>query len=682
MRMILVLVAWLALPACSGDDGHPDADGDVQDEVPDGPDGDVGPDEGLESGDGEEDGDGDVLPPPRCTAGTSWEPGTSIFNETTDAAGLGTIGALGIRISAVDFDGDGWADIIARLNGVTGDDFNTGGTRLTWLLRNRGDGTFEDVTQSSGVRQQRSGTDRNRGRPGEVFAFGDVDNDGFLDVFTGLAFDAASPTTETSEILVNNGDGTFRLGPAGSDLRRTSAQGDSVAGASFLDFDHDGCLDLWVVENEIGAHAAQDQLYHGDCTGAFHRETAERGLTTRAWCVIANLNAALCHSDGWAAAACDLNNDGWLDLLASSYGRAPNLLWEASGSDTGYSFTNRSVASGYAFDDRTDWSDNESARCWCHLHPTDTGCADVPAPTRIACTTDADAFRWDNEYDRELFRLGGNSATTICADVNNDGWLDLLTSEIVHWDVGSSSDPAELLVNTQDPDIVFDRPGNDVTGLERTHRSIDWNDGIMSGAAFDFDNDGRLDIYWGNSDYPGTFGLLYHQDSPGHFEAVPIADGIDHHRSHGVAVADFNHDGALDVVVGHSFARCDDDSSLASRCYGSQLVRLLENVYARGGNFIELTLAGAPGTNAAAIGARVTAVAGGNTQTREIGGGYGHYGAQNDLTVHFGLGTACEAAVTVRWPDAAQTTQTFTLPAGYAFSVTQGGSPRVLWPVD
>ena len=205
---------------------------------------------------------------------------------------------------------------------------------------------------------------------------------------------------------------------------------------------------------------------------------------------------------------------------------------------------------------------------------------------------------------------------------------------------------------------------------------------IAGVALFDYDNDGRLDIYWGNSDYPGTFGLLYHQDSPGHFEAVPIADGIDHHRSHGVAVADFNHDGALDVVVGHSFARCDDDSSLASRCYGSQLVRLLENVYARGGNFIELTLAGAPGTNAAAIGARVTAVAGGNTQTREIGGGYGHYGAQNDLTVHFGLGTACEAAVTVRWPDAAQTTQTFTLPAGYAFSLAQGGSPRVLWPVD
>jgi hypothetical protein len=236
------------------------------------------------------------------------------------------------------------------------------------------------------------------------------------------------------------------------------------------------------------------------------------------------------------------------------------------------------------------------------------------------------------------------------------------------------------MLNTLDPDIVFERPGNTISGLVRTHTNVDWNEGIMTGTAFDFDNDGRLDLYWGNSDYPGDYGLLYHQDSPGHFEPVSITDGIDHHRSHGVAVADFNHDGALDVVVGHSLARCAGDTSAASSCYATQQVRLFQNAYSQDGNFVELTLAGGAGTNAAAIGARVTATAGGVTQTREIGGGYGHYGAQNDLTVHFGLGTACEATVTVRWPDLAQTTQTFTLPAGYAFSLVQGGAPQVLWP--
>ena len=79
----------------------------------------------------------------------------------------------------------------------------------------------------------------------------------------------------------------------------------------------------------------------------------------------------------------------------------------------------------------------------------------------------------------------------MCGDVDNDGDLDLLTTAIVHWDVGSSSDPAEILVNTGAPEVRFERPGNDVTGLERTHDRIDWNEGIMTGALFDFDNDGR-----------------------------------------------------------------------------------------------------------------------------------------------------------------------------------------------
>jgi hypothetical protein len=644
----------------AGDDGGNPGDGDV----------DLSDDAGTEE-DGEAEAEIEELPPPRCTAGTSWAAGTVSFEEATASSGLETIGVLGVRLNAVDYDGDGFADIVARLSGA-GDDFSAGGARVTWLLRNRGDGTFEDTTQSSGIRRMRSAPDdTTHGRPGDVFAFGDVDNDGFLDVFEGLQ----GGTPETSEILLNNGDGTFRLGPETSDLRRTS---DSVAGASFLDYDHDGCLDLWVVENAQGSNPIQDRLYRGDCTGAFTDVTSAQGLTTGSWSSVADLNAARAHSWGWSAAACDLNNDGYQDLLASSYGRAPNHLWRSGGAAGG--FVNESIASGFAFDQRVDWSDNESARCWCHLHPTDAGCATVPEPTGIVCNTDADAFRWDNAYDREPFRLGGNSASTVCADVNNDGWLDLVTGEIVHWDVGSTSDPAELMVNLQDPLIRFERPGNEVTGLERVHTRADWNDGIMTGAALDFDNDGRLDVYWGNSDYPGAYGLLYHQMSDGTFEEVPVEEGIHHHRSHGVAVADFDHDGAQDVVVGHSLARCADDATSASRCYGIPLVRLFRNTLGGAGNFVELTLEGAPGTNAAAIGARVTArTADGVIRTREIGGGYGHYGAQSDLAVHFGLGTSCEAEITVRWSDAAQTTQTFTLPTGHAFSLAQGGTPHLLW---
>jgi hypothetical protein len=609
------------------------------------------------------------LPPPICHAGTAWAPGTQAFRDATADWGLEGIGALGIRVSAVDFDHDGWPDLMVRLNGTEGDDFQAGGKRYSWLLRNTGAGKFEDVTQASGIRRLRDDANPRLGRPGEIFAFGDVNNDGFLDAYTGLPSGGASG--QTSEVLLNQGDGTFALGPAESAIRYPAPLKESPAGASFLDFDRDGKLDLWVVQYTIDSDPVNAHLYQGDGAGGFVEVTGLHGLNTQPWFSLSSINKGLAHSIGWAAAACDLNNDGWPELMASSYGRAPNLLFQGSGGDNSYKFTNRAVASGYAFDERQDWSDNESARCWCKLHPADVDCEGVPPPQYIACSSDADAFRWDHQYDREPFRLGGNSAATFCADVDNDGWLDLFTSEIVHWDVGSSSDPAELLLNTREADVRFTRPGNDVTGLSRTHAKVDWNEGIMSGTTLDFDNDGWLDLYWGNSDYPGTWGLLYRQDAPGHFQAVPIQDGVDMHRSHGVAVADFNRDGALDLVSGHSFARCD------AECYPTQQVRLFEGVLGKEGNYLQLTLKGGPGTNRAAIGARVTAKAGDLTMTREVGGGYGHYGAQDDLTLHFGLGAACQAEITVRWPDAALSVESFTLPAGYRFSKEQGQPPVV-----
>ncbi len=620
-------------------------------------------------------GGGGGLPPAICKAGNAWTDGTQAFREATDDWGLPALAVTGTRLEAVDFDGDGWTDLAVRAASNAPDDFAPMGARVTWLLRNNHQHGFEDVTQSSKIRQNRVEADPNKGRPGQVWAWGDVDNDGDLDVFTGLIRDTANPQVETSELLLNNGDGTFSLGPDGSALRRPKPALDAVAGASFVDFDRDGLLDLWVAEGAANSQPQQSRLYKGDGTGGFTDATSSAKLLTKAWNLISDLNGALAHANSWSGLACDLNGDGVTELMAASYGRAPNLLFQG-GAD--FTFTNRSIPSGYAFDDNQDWSDNESARCWCTLHPTDNGCAGVPPPMYIPCATDADAFRWDNAYDQEPFRLGGNSGTTVCADVNNDGHMDLVTSEIVHWDVGQSSDVAELLVNSGEPDVRFTRPGNAETGLDRPHGAAGWDEGIMTGSVFDFDADGWPDIYMGASDYPDNHGLLFHQDSAGHFVPVPIDQGIDHHRSHGSAVADFDHDGDLDLVVGHSLARCNLGGG--DPCYATGQIRFFENLAEANANFVKLTLVGAAGTNRAAIGARVTVKAGDVTQTKEIGGGHGHYGMQDDLTQTFGLGAACEAEVTVRWPNAALTTETSTLPSGYAFTIAQGQAPVALEP--
>ena len=72
----------------------------------------------------------------------------------------------------------------------------------------------------------------------------------------------------------------------------------------------------------------------------------------------------------------------------------------------------------------------------------------------------------------------------------------------------------------------------------------------------------------------------------------------------------------------------------------------------------------------------MTVEAGGVTQTFEVAGGFGHYGAQNPRRVHVGLGAACEARVSVRWPDTDASEESFEVVAGYRYDIGQGEGIR------
>jgi hypothetical protein len=538
------------------------------------------------------------------------------------------------------------------------DDFGGAGPRFTYVLRNDG-GVFTDITESSGLLAPRTGVG---GRTAHIAVFGDVNNDGRVDAVMGVnpGTDPSKDNGDRTEVLLATADGRFELAPGG-DVRAES-QLWPVNAVVLTDADRDGNLDVFTaIGTDAEGYPLPDRLYRGDGQGAFEDVTTEFGFVySGTQSLIDALNSANTDKNSWGALAADLNGDGSADIVTASYGRAMNGLWLSEGSTAWHVPAPHLTV---AMDDDLDWTTNYNAQCYCTLNPNAEDCDGVPAPPDFFGCAPGDTLRWNHSTDREPFRLGGNTFTHATGDLDADGDLDLVETDIVHWDVGSSSDPSQVLLN--DGEGRFTR----TQILSGDHTEIAWNDGDMTAAIFDFDSDGREDIYIGSSDYPGTRGRLYHQGSDGSFTLVPDSAGLSPARSQGLTTADFDGDGDLDVAVGHGTARCSGDPS----CLPTAEVRLFRNDTPRA-NQLAVRLIGGKGSNRSAIGARVRVTTGDRTQTQELGGGYGHYGLQNDLSLHFGLGEACEIdVIEVRWPDLPNTIERFEAVRGnYRVTLTQG----------
>ncbi len=497
-----------------------------------------------------------------------------------------------------DYDKDGWQDIYF-VNGR--DRYNRGISVKNALYRNNGDGTFTDVTDAAGV----PGTNYGLG-----CVWGDYDNDGYPDLFVSQ-FGA-------NVLYHNNGDGTFtdvtkKAGVAGLEA------GAFHAGAVFLDYDHDGKLDLYVGSYvdlgpkaqrycDIGGiksscapavyHGSPNALYHNNGNGTFTNVTA---------------SSKVFQPDGknLSVGAADWDNQGWQDIFVANDGQ-PAYLYE-------------------------------------NLHNG--------------------KFREMAEIAGMAYNTHGQMMASMCislGDFNNDGWLDLYIS-----DFQKNSDH----VWRNSGKGYFDEV-SDETGITLATKDV-----LSFGGGFlDYDNDGWLDIFIGNGHvYPEIeqvstetrykqHNSLFHNELGGtKFTDVTIPGGL-------TAVPRAPRAASPSAISTMMATSTSWSPTTAIRRHSSTTTRYTK-IISRISNWSAQNPIATPSAPVS------KSLLGGINQIREIAGG-GSYLSQSDLRANFGLGDATKIeTVEVTWPSGAH--QTFqNVPADHFYEITESRSQLSPQPIS
>jgi hypothetical protein len=480
----------------------------------------------------------------------------------------------GSGLAFFDYDNDGWLDIYLTNGNRLDAHWPAGKEPTSHLYKNNRDGTFTDVTHKSGL--ARTGWQTG-------VCVGDYDNDGWDDLFCCF--------WGHNILFHNNGDGTF------TDVTRKSglaqAKGRWGTGCTFLDYDRDSYLDLFVCNfvkldpdktpsagdmsfcqwkgvptmcGPRGLPGDTNMLYHNNGDGTFTDVSEKAGI----------LKPGPRYSI--TATSYDFDNDGWPDIYVA-VDSEPSILFRNNHDGT---FTDVAVMSGCAY----------------------------------------------NEDGHEQAGMG-----LAVADYDCDGWFDIFKTNFV-------DDTCNLYHNNGDgtfSDLSF------TSGVGINNNYVAWGCGFI-----DYDNDGWQDIVQVNGHvYPEidkyNFGeafknprLVYRNLGNGHFQDVSslMGPGIsERFSSRGAAFGDYNNNGCMDVLVLNM----------------NDLPSLLRNVGANKQNWIKIKLLGTK-CNRTAIGARVRVTTGKHTQMDEVHSGTSVM-SQNDLRLHFGLGQAGTVdSIEVKWP--------------------------------
>jgi tetratricopeptide (TPR) repeat protein len=243
-------------------------------------------------------------------------------------------------VALLDFDGDGWLDVYCVQGGVldpsAADPGKTAQPDGDRLFRNRGDGSFDDVTERSGIARIAWGQGYGLG-----VTVGDYDNDGHADLFV--------TRVATYALYRNRGDGTFEdvTGRAGLAGRR-----DNPTSAAFADLDNDGDLDLYVC-HYMTWDPANPQLCpteKGDyfyCSPHKVQPAPDHVFRNDGGRFVDVTEAAGCvetEGHGLGVVAADLDGDGRIDLYVANDGTA-NYLYRNLG---GFHFEDIGLQAGVA----------------------------------------------------------------------------------------------------------------------------------------------------------------------------------------------------------------------------------------------------------------------------------------------------------------------------------------------
>ena len=491
-----------------------------------------------------------------------------VFRHTNGASAdkhlVETMGSGGLFF---DYDGDGWPDIFLVDGGSIADPAADRRARHR-LFHNRANGTFEDVTDRSGIKHLAYGMGA---------CSGDYDGDGRPDLYvTGYG---------SNTLYRNQGNGAF------ADVTATARVGDSrwSTGCAFADLDGDGDLDLWVTHyvDADRAHSPfcgdaklgvrfychplkfdplPNTVYRNDGNGVFTDVTAASGVGGL-------------RSNGLGVVIADYDGDGRPDVFVAN-DTMPNFLFHNEGN---FRFRETGLVAGFAV------GADGRARAGMGI---DTGDFDGDGLLDVVITN----------LDFEMHTLHRGLEHGLFAYASAESGIGFPTLPFVGFGV----------------------------------------------AFLDYDNDGLLDIAIANGhilDNAPKFRagstymqrkLLFHNATGRRFVEAGRTSGpafAAERVSRGLAVADFDNDGDLDLLVTNN----------------GQDAELLRNDGGNRANWLTVRLRGrAPNTDA--IGARVRVTTGTRTQFRDVKAG-SSYLSQNDLRAHFGLGAATTVdRVEVRWP--------------------------------